>query len=308
VITVKGAWEVSWELSQIGKTQASPRYLYPDANETHNGVTLAVKEVMLSDRMTRVELALPGLPPGAELVSTSTRRVEDEVYLEDESGRRLVPLQDFISRQETGFDPAELRFASQPAQSKALALYIPAVEIFYPGEASLAVDVPQDVQFHQETEKVTETITQNRWVSDPWPVDLSLEIAGYWLHFDRARLERRTGRMEGMYLYRLELTGDAPTTMSGEAQVSRLRVARIARPDGQTQSFAGDTYRSGGLNPPYSRVGPRAPGSAEWIALLSIDVTTLDGLGLSTARYTIDLNGVVVSVPGPWRLRWALEE
>lgn len=308
VVIIEGAWEVSWELPAPANVSFAASLIHPNISEEHNGVTLMVKEAVLSDRMTRLELALPGLVPGAELVSTFPSSDEDTIYLEDESGRHLNPVQE-IGTAEIGFDPAELRFAGLHKHPKRLLLYIPEAEIFFPGEVSLAVEVPRGLQFHQEMEQVTDIRTRERWVSDAWTVDLLLDIAGYRPHFDQARLERKPrGEMEGMYGYRLELSAEAPTAAEEGVRLSSLQVGRIVCPDGSLQTFDRDTYRRWSRNLPYSRVQPEALKPKETRLLLSIDVTSPVGIDLVPGRYTIDLSGLVVRVLGPWRLRWSMEQ
>jgi hypothetical protein len=111
-----------------------------------------------------------------------------------------------------------------------------------------------------------------------------------------------------MYHYRLEISGGLPNSGQDEVQVSSLRVGRIARPDGLINTFDRDSDRLRSRELPYSGVQSKVPGSTESRLILIIDVTSPNGLDLTTGLYTIELDGLVLNVPGPWQLHWSLDQ
>ena len=304
-ITVPGPWEISLDLLDTGEDQPRVQVLHPQPAETHNGVTLSIAEVLRTDLMTLVKLALPDLPSGARLVSTDYKHAS----LEDKTGEMLGS----GSRGWWDSDPSELRFPSSLNYSGELTLQVPTVEVFYPGEAAWVVDVPESLVFHEEKENGTDDSSvaevqylSSRWVSDPWSVDLPVEIAGHRLVFNQARLERDENNLPNRY--RLEIYTELTAAQPDAPYLKSLRVSSILRPDGETQTvdYLHDPYGMWGSL--YSLVVPGDSGSSDWVASVQFDVTAADRFNLLPGRYVVNFAGAVVAVPGPWRLSWTGEE
>ena len=307
LISVPGPWEISWQIPKLSDVRPQIRTLYPEnATGTQAGITLQVEKMILSDRLSVVDLSVPDLPPGIDLlrVSPADPRMEfifrkGEVSLHDQSGQPLEPYPDvrwLVGGEPTmAYDPDNLEFAPVDPATTSLILDIPGVELLIPGKASFDLTLPEGLEvkmenyvvklpqdFYPETER-----TLTRWASQRWAVDISLDIAGFKLHFDHAHLERK-GRLSDRH-YQLVLTGDPLLDYQNGRWLNQLHLASISRPDGTIGTA------SGGV-----RIQPIAADQRE--AQLTIDVTTQEGNQPLPGRYRLDLDGVTVWVPGPWEL------
>jgi hypothetical protein len=336
-LLVRGPWEATWTIP--GRDPASliqPVRLYPAAEEQPAAnQQLAAKiqpgemrplvaEAFLSDRLTALKLDAIGLLPGASLVQVlaydptdfAPQRGAVELYLEDNWGRRYEPGGNtaFIIRpdgENAGYDPRWRFFPPLEPLAQSLSLHVPGMEVFEPGAASFEVEVPQEVSFKPHETTVTviggggpeRQETEMRWLSDPWAVDIPLDIAGYRLHFTQAQLERDE-RSDSPY--RLLLTGEPPAGGQGGAHLIGLRFAQVEQPDGETVQIDQELQNSGMISLPYGGVGPQEPGSRQSQAGIALDVTAADQADLLPGRYRVALNGVTVWVPGPWELHFPL--
>jgi hypothetical protein len=185
------------------------------------------------------------------------------------------------------------------------------MEVFEPGTASFEVDVPQEVSFEPHETTVTviggggpeRQVTETHWVSDPWPVDITFDLAGYRLRFTQAQLERdqRAGPP-----YRLLLTGDPPAGGQGGSHLIELRFAQVEQPDGETLRIDPALENSGMISFPHGGVGLQESGSSQLQAGIVLDVTAADQTDLLPGRYRVEFSGVTVWVPGPWELHFPL--
>jgi hypothetical protein len=338
-LLVSGPWEAAWAIP--GRDPASlvqPVRLFPAAEEqAATGEKPAgemrplVAEAFLSDRLTAVKFGAAGLPPGDSLVqalaydpttfdlyrltpgSSSSR--PPGLYLEDNWGRRYEPggNQAVIrpDGENAGYDPIWRYFPPLEPLAQSLSLHVPGMEVYEPGEASFEVEVPQYVTF--KPEEYTETViggggperqvTETRWVSDPWPVNIPLDIAGYRLHFTQAQLEHDE-RSDSPY--RLLLTGEPPAGNQGNMHLIGLRFAQVQRPDEEAVQIDQALQNSGMISLPYGGVGSQETGSSQLQAGIVLDVTAADRINLLSGRYRIELSGVTVWVPGPWDLHFSL--
>jgi hypothetical protein len=290
-----------------------------------------VAEAFLSDRLTAVKFEAAGLPPGDSLVqalaydpttfdlyrltpgSSSTR--PPGLYLEDNWGRRYEPGgNQAVIRPDgdnAGYDPRWRYFPPLEPLAQSLSLHVPGMEVYEPGEASFEVEVPREVTF--KPEEYTETViggggpqrqvTETRWVSDPWMVNIAFDLAGYHLRFTQAQLERDE-RSDPPY--RLLLTGDPPAEGQGGSHLIELRFAQVEQPDGETLRTDPALESSGMISFAHGGVGLQESGSSQLQAGIFLDVTAADRIDLLPGRYRVELNGVTVWVPGPWDLRWSL--
>lgn len=314
-INLKGPWEIPIDLPVNASPPVKIQHIHPGVSETMNGVTIAIEEVTLTDRVTRVRIAQPDLPDGAGLISTYSWYTKEAPFIEDSAGNRLDLPRAISWTIPPSFDPGELVFASLGSlpgregrfeQTGRLTLNLPSVTIFYPGKATLEVDVPAQVEFHPETvvEKSMEgeSYEFTRWLSDPWAIDLPVEIAGHSLRFYQARLEWDANRIpQG---YRLELTAEPPIESAGRPRLFNLHAASIGRPDGEVQRIEYALPETMFSYLAESYIGPAGPDTDERVAYLRVDITNPDSFGYLAGKYHIELDGAAVLVPGPWQLTW----
>lgn len=114
--------------------------------------------------------------------------------------------------------------------------------------------MPQDVSFKKEEYEVT-TIggggaqcqeTQARWVSDLWPVDIHLKLAGYELLFSEAKVQHEMNSDAPSLLF---LKGKPTTANQGNLHLNELRFSKIEQPDGTITQIDNDdliSYPYGG--------------------------------------------------------------
>lgn len=306
-ISVPGPWEISWDVPRLDNTHPKIRTLYPqNVFETHAGIRLQVEKVILSDRISVIDLIAPGLPPGMKLLEISPRDPrflfsEGEVTLRDQSGKQLVFTPDvnwLVGGEITmAYDPHNLQFGPIDPAVESLILQIPGVELFMPGEASFEITLPEGLEIHPEeyTLQLPEKYypetgrTLTRWVSQSWSVDLALDIAGYQLHFDQAQLEKKGSLSERSY--QLVLTGDPVIDNRDSYWLNQVHIATVTRPDGSSG------WAEGGI-----RFKPAEANQPE--AYLIIFVTAPDGIQPLPGPYQVTLDGATVWVPGLWELTW----
>ena len=328
-----GPWEASWTIP--GRDPAKglmPIRLFPQSaagnqQEVEGGQRPpeqpVIEEVFLSDRLTAIKLDAAGLPPGSSFVQAlsydptnfeSNQRKVD-LYLKDNWGRRYDPggNQAFIRPDgEVGsHDPRWRFFPPLEPLAQSLSLHVPGIEAFKPGEASFEVVVPQDVTF--EPEEITapvfvgglpeRQVTQTYWFSDPWPVDISLDLAGYRLHFTQARVEHD---VRSDPPYRLILLGEPPPISPDGSHLDTLRFSEVRQPDGKTVKVDPALLYSGAVTYPQGSILPVERGSNQLLLRLVLNVTATGRDDLLSGGYHVEINGVTEWVPGPWELRFSL--
>ena len=310
-VLAQGPWQVTWDIP--GKNAAQvvrPVHLFPKVTERFGSeIQPVVEEVFLSDRLTAFKVGAAGLPAGTTFVQAlayDPSRGKRGFYLEDNWGRRYALGQNEAFIRPNGTDLTyNLRWKFFPPLQPLVQrfnLHIPAIEVLMPASASFEVEVPQDVSFKKEKYKVT-TIggggperqeTQTRWVSDPWPVDIHLELAGYELQFSEAQVQHDTNS-DAPYL--LFLTGKPTTANQGNMHLNELRFSKIEQPDGTIMQIDNDSL----ISYPYSGVGPTERYSNQLQAMIVLDVTNVQG-DLLSGRYRVEISGVTSWISGPWEL------
>ena len=332
-LLAQGPWEASWAIPGRDSSKAAlPVQLFPQAANPNQPegelqpeakMQPVVEEAFLSDRLTAIKLDAVGLPPGASFVQAlpydpvyfdpNHRKVD--LYLQDNWGRRYDPGRNeaFIrpEGEEAGLNPGWMFFPPLQPLAQNLTLHVPGMEVFKPGEASFDIQVPQDVSFKPQETTVTviggggpeRQITETMWVSDFWPVDISLDLAGHQLHFTQARIERDE---QSDTPYTLQLMSDPFAVDQGESHLIGLRFVKVAMPDGKTIRIDPALQNSGMISLPYGGVGPLEPGSSQVQAGVGLGVTAADGADLLSGSYHVELNGVTEWVPGPWELSFSL--
>ena len=317
-ISVQGPWDISWPVPERETKHATVRHFSLEkAQDTRRGFTLAVDEVVASDRLTAVRVSAQDLPGDVRLLRLLMRDLEgwrsgtapDGLYLETLRGERLgwtreaswQPIDD------KGPQDSWQTFDPLPPLAERVRLRVPAAEFFKPGQAVLEVKVPERIEFHKETYEGQvyyggreDTEEDIRWVSDPWQVDIPVDIAGIQLHFTQAQL-RRVGYAEGTY--RLVLSGEFVSSTQGQVAAGRLHFSSITKPDGSTDKAEPYTspeswHRLGTGG--FGRIAPENGNLKE--AEIHLSVTKNNGVELLPGRYQLFLDGVGLWLPGPWEI------
>ncbi len=318
-ITAKGPWAVSWHIpgKDPAKVAQPLRFAPKSPAESGTGMQPIAEEVFLSDRLSAVKLNGTGLPAGAAFVQAygydpatfDPNRTAAGLYLEDQWGRRYDAGRNQAIIRPDGEAPGDATdwtfFPPLAPLAQTVHLHVPGIEVYLPGSASFEIEVPKAVNFKAEENPVVgysnggaaQPSTMTRWVSDPWPVDITFQIAGYRLHFTEAQIERDE---QSDPVYTLALKGDPMTQDSGKPHLLRLRFSETVHPDGRTVPIDPEAEKRGMLIPPYGAVGPDQPGSAHVRAGILMDVTAANQVDLLSGRYRVNLNGVTIWVPGPW--------
>ena len=292
-VTIHGPWTITWALpgaDDASEARVAPVELHPaDANQTQDGLTVRVDEVVLTDRLTAVSVDLDDPPPGVTLSrilswNPATRR--HELTLEDDRGRRYELSWDVYWQPpgEPEFDAGTLTFQPVQPLARRLTLHAPAVEVTLPGTAAFDITVPGGLT-------MTPGGPDSPWLaSASWDVDVPLEIAGYRLHFTEARLED----LNGTTLLTLTSTPFKPQLR--DLWLFGLRLASVTAPDG----------RAVDLGTAHSGAGPEEEGSTAHRATLAFDVLDPETRTVQPGRYHVELDGVTIAVQEPWKLTWRL--
>jgi hypothetical protein len=325
-ITINGPWEIHWQIPGMGEAgpqvdQSNPAHV----EATHAGVTLHVDSTLFNDKVSVVRITVPGLPDNSRLMQVlsfdpATFDLADlssfsnsQLYLEAQQGQRVELARD-VTWQPDGEavdDPGRLVFDAMPPLAEQVTLHVPAVELFLPGQASFEIAVPEGLTFHSKEfsvpdlgqNNVQQETTQTRWLSDPWEVDILMEIAGYRLHFTQAQVEQT---LNSNPAYRLTLTSDSLNREMDGKSLSTLHISAFTRPDGQGGSIetVNELMRVMGLY--YDRLLTENYDPARWNAKLILDVTNPSGLDFLPGTYRVEIDGAIVWVVGPWDLNWPL--
>ncbi|MCC6192588.1 MAG: hypothetical protein IT318_26480 [Anaerolineales bacterium] len=317
---LRGPWVVQWDRPGEHPEQR-PRSLHPQAADTHHGLTLAVAEVVASDRLTHVQLAAEGLPAGGrvtEIRPTTGLLGTVSLGLQDQWGQAIPTSQDVRWQPpgtEWAYDPLALTFEPLPPLAQSLTLVVPEVIVQFPDDGSLSVDVPpaEALTFTQH-EAEYEVVTSGGDGSGPayhplversqtWPVDLQMKIAGYTVHYTQAFIEREAGN--GWRRDTLVLTGAAPGPDPNGWRLAALQGARTQRPDGSVVTAAESPGGANAAGLAYGWVSPPAPGVAP-VAMLRLEVNDPHTSELLSGRYELAFDAVQVAVSGPWRLGWSM--
>ena len=326
IITMNGPWEIRWQIPGTGEAIPQARQVNPERVEaTHGGVTLQVESALFNDKVSVVKLTTPGLPDNsrllkvlafdpatfdlAQLASSSN----SQLYLETAQGQRIELARD-VSWQPEGEaldNPGRLVFDALPPLADRVTLHVPAVELFLPGQAAFEIAVPEGVIFHSEEYRVPELsqdtgqqeTTQTRWMSDPWEVDIPVEIAGYRLHFTQAQVEQA---LNSNPAYLLTLTSQPLNRELDGKFLSVLHISAFINPDGQSESVDAVNELMSVFGLYYDRLLTENYDPARWNAKIILDGTNPNSLDLLPGSYQVKIDGAIVWVVGPWDLSWSL--
>ncbi len=320
-VRLDGPWEMRWQIPWTGEAVQPVREVSPEGiEETRGGVTLSVESATFTDQVSVVRLVATDLPAGSRLLnvlsfdpSQGFLSQESQLYLAGSQGER-IELARNVTWQPEGEaenEPGRLIFDPLPPLAERVTLHVPAAELFLPGQANFEIEVPEGVTFHSEEYKVPaigrndgqQETTEIRWPSDPWEVDIQVEVAGYRLHFTKAQIQRD---LDADVPYRLILTSQPVKRELNGKNLSALNLSAITRPDGQeeTGEVINEMMHWFGLL--YERILTENYDPANWNAKIFLDVTAVDGLALLPGSYRVEIDGVTAWVSGPWELGWSL--
>jgi hypothetical protein len=290
-VAFHGPWTVTWTIPGAAEAEGArvaplTRYL-AKATQTRQGLTLRVSQVVQTDRLTAVTVTLGDPPLGVALnrvLAWNPATETEDLYLEDEQGNHY-PLgygAAWRPGDEEVLDAARFPLISQTLNfeplrplARRVTLHVPAAELCLRGPVTFDVWVPEGVEMQPRSEPP--------WpASEPWEVDISLELAGYRLHLSQARLEGVNDTTS------LRLIASPPGNRRAGPWLTGLRPISILAPDGQPLDLEyASRFDHGGL---------------------SFDVADAQTGVVLPGRYRVELEGVTVAVPGPWTMSWNLRE
>ncbi|MBN1814930.1 MAG: hypothetical protein JXA14_24030 [Anaerolineae bacterium] len=293
----QGPWRLRWAVpaaaavAAAGKEPAAdevrtlPVTRHDVASSTHSGLTLEVSEAVQTDRLLAATVRLVDPPAGVALNRVLQSRppaTTPALYVEDNRGRRS----DLNGDVSWGIEPLLIQLgADAPPLSDTLnfeplhptarraTLHVPAIELFLSGAMSFDVTIPEGIEMS----------SQDRFgipASEPWPVDITLEAAGYEVHVSSVYLQA-----QGITSL-LVLIGDDPPDPDTGAWLTAVRPTSITGPDRQPLDLAHAA--------PYGRTN------------YVFDLSDPQTGAVLPGRYHFALDGMTVAVPGPWELNWNL--
>ena len=292
-----GPWEVTWDIpgaTSPEDVRAVPVVLPPQKVQTHNGLSLRIAEVVQTDRLTAVTVGLVDPPPDValdRLLSGNPMTRQSELYMEDDRGRRYEPdwrigwlprrVESLGSTSATISERMESTTIFEPLQplARRATMQAPAVQITRRGSGHFDVSVPDGVPLSIQSEFGP--------ASEPWDVDIWVDVAGYTIHFTQARLETMNGTV-------LVLTSDNVDAQADGRYLSGLRFASITAPDGRSVS----------LDSAFGDAGAFYQGDSHLIAVLYFGAVNPTTHTVQPGQYHVELAGVAEIVEGPWLLNW----
>ena len=287
-IVVSGPWELTWDV-QAGAAGLPPApvphtFRPAGAVSTASGLTLRLQETTLTDRLTALTIELDGAP-GTELYRVPGRLPQQglsETSMHDEQGRRYGPALGIGWQPDGGLirRPNVLYMEPVVSPGARLQLELPSVEIFVPGRVGFDVHMPPGI-------KVDIQDGLARSASKPpqitvFDVDISLDLGGYHWRLRRGQV--------------------GPTGGSG-----LLMLAPSSSELGQGRQLAG--YCVSAVTTPSGK--PATPGTGalppeRCDSLLGFVVGDPETGIVEPGTYHVEMEGIVVAVPGPWRLSWEI--
>jgi hypothetical protein len=307
-VQFNGPWDVTWNLPQTNETSVgSMRTLKPEAPQTHNGVTLNVNKALLSDRLSVLYLSATGLPQDGQLASLyglTPGGAYSKNRLFDQWNQEISFPQDvtWAPMGEPDYSPTRLLFAPLPLLSQSMRLEIPAVQVSLPADAALEFEIPPDLPLYPEEYPVQviggggpeRTVTQTHWVSDYWPMDISLQFDDFSLQFDQARLVQEPNSP-----VQLNILGRQISQRTDKSLITRVQFASLTMPDGQTITYP-KPENDARIQYPIGLAGwDRSSGDKDVFALIFL-VSDPDTNSVISGVYHAEINDITISVPGPW--------
>lgn len=299
-LCLNDAWTVSWEIpSPAGSTDTGlmPAVIRPtEAAQTRQGLTLQVEQVVLTDRLTHVQVGLLDPPEGTTLSAAlrwtwptvSLRGSLGALSLTDDRTHTCGPARAvrWVGARRPGMDLAVASLTAMDFEpcdplARRLTLTVPAIEIVRPAAVTFDVIVPDGVTTRYDGD--------TPWpVSPAWEVALPLTLGEQALRFTTAHLADLNGTTMVM------LTSTPYAAASSGQWLSGLRLAAVTGPDG----------RQVDLDNAVSRAGPVAEDDARHELGLGFDVVDPTSGSVQPGSYRVTVDGVKALVKGPWRLAW----
>lgn len=299
-VSLRGPWQIAWKVpGRVGVDAVAPVTLHPqDAHQERGGLGLRVDEVVLSDQLTAVTLALDEAPPGAKLslvpFSDPASRGHSYLLIDDRGGRYEAGRIAAGWRPTGQLEPQAGTYTFGPVQplARRLTLQVPGVQLALPGRAAFSVEVPAGL-----TVAPSSPDRQPSRKSAPWEVDIRLEVAGYDLRFREAWLEEinRT-----MMLY---LLSEPYQPARQDRWLSALRPAAVTGPGGRQVDLS-SAPTSGLVEVAFSAAGPSPAEGGKHYAVLAFDVADSETGVVRPGVYHVEVEGCNVAVRGPWELTW----
>lgn len=296
---IEGPWELDWDVPGTEKSQhtVSPITLHPTtAQATQNGITLRVQEATMSDRLSAITVQVDDLPAEMSfngLLSWNPVNNADEVdysnylYLYDNRGQRYTDTLFYLDWRPDGqLGPPRL---TEPNQKKLIwpkvdplaqrvTLHVPAIEVIRQDDVQVEIAIPQEM--------VLQPTDNGTLVSDPWPVDTHINVAGYPINITEANLSRHDDHVT------LELTIEQIPDPQNGRSLRGLQLADITTADGR------DMRQKHTYHYPYFISDHRAD-RTYMIFEFAIEPTHP-----IPPLIHIQLDGAIVGVPGAWELSW----
>jgi hypothetical protein len=285
-------WRFSWEIpftDPAEMTRAMPlRYRPEGAAQTHKGLTLEVEEAVLTDRLTWVAVGLADAPKDVTLFRGYSPRGPGAyprgVALTDDRGHVYEHPFSVSWRPSERSDPHPGGFVFEPLQplARRLTLQLPALAVVQADPKVLDVIVPEGVP-------VTLDASDAPWaMSEPWKVDIALEVAGYPVHYTQAQLQEVNGTT-------LLFLTSAPYRPQGTGrELLALKIGSVTAPDG----------RKVDLESALSTGGPQQENDRMRQTVLAFDVVDPDAQAVQPGLYHVEIDGAIVLAEGRWELSW----
>ncbi|NUM43356.1 MAG: anti-sigma factor [Anaerolineales bacterium] len=299
-IAYPGPWILTWPIPRGENDPASsyrPVILHPDARDTQNDLTLSISETVQTDRLFALALEAENLPAGTEFLWPIAWGTDPfnptEVTLSDNLGNAIPSSNwetswgayqnDNLTRAQT-----HLNFALPHPLASKLTLTIPAVHLFMHAQTSFDITLPPDkVPLRGEINSFADYPPK-----EAWEVDVPLEIAGFQAHFTHAWVQEEDGWQT------LILFAEDVIEQVGNFHLTAIQMETVQSPDGQTWNVPPFPMMSGSAG--------QIPGTSTYVAELRIATFAPEQQPLLPGTYHVQLNGVLVTVPGPWELGWDL--
>jgi hypothetical protein len=302
-LALNHTWEVTWSIPGVERVEKAKSALvtrHPEEKiEFDSGLTLALDEVVLTDRLTAIEIALDDPPPGVTLhrISHVSPDRRHELTLEDDRGRSYgEPWQrDVFWRPPEQPEPDVSRLTFDPVQplARRMTLQVPALTVIEPATAAFDITMPAGVT-------VSLDATDAPWpASQPWKIDIPVQIARYNLCFSKAQLMGINGTTT------LRLTSEPYKPSRRDRWLSGFRIAAVTRPDGSRVTVS-EPQAAGLVGPNFGTAAPLRGAGNLHRATIGLDVTDPETSFVQPGRYHVEIDGVRVLREGPWKLSWDL--
>ncbi len=296
------SWEVTWRIpgsDEEAEAKPAPITLHPQESvEIDSGLSLALDKVVLTDRLTAIRVALDDAPGGVSLhhISDESPDQRHELALTDDRGRDYGEVWSYeISLEPYGEHESNLHVLSfEPLQplARRLTLHIPGLTVVEPASATLHVTVPEGVTLSLDASDAP-------WpTSEPWAVDIPLQVGEHDLRFTEARLEEINGTTM------LVLASEPYDASQRDRWLAGLHFGAVTGPDG---SHVRLPEEQGGLvEGAFGSAGPVRQRPGHHQLALGFDVADPDTGLVQPGRYHVEIDGVRVLREGPWKLSWDL--